>query len=202
MSDLDQTASGVDTLVARAHAARRDGQPRQALATLLDVLEIDGDNAAGRFELALALEDIGHDGDSRAVLAILARDGDDSAGTWSRLGRRLLAEGHLATAEPCLRRALALDAATGPRLELAALLAAKGDAEAAADCYRALPAAAAALVGLGQALTALGRLDEAAEALAGALALDPDLASAKLARRNLALKQGDPVAAWRDAESR
>ena len=202
MSDLAPTALDVDDSIARAQAARRDGRPRQALATLLDLLERDASHAAGRLELALALEDIGRDIESRAVLTTLARDGIDSAELWARTGRHLLNAGHLAAAEPCLRRALALAPTAAPRFDLALLLASQGDAEGAAECFRALPTSAEALIGLSRAMIAAGRLDQAEAALRVALALAPAMIDARLARRELALKRGDLVAAWRDAACR
>ena len=195
----------LDALVLRASTARGDGRPRQALEILLGVLEADPDHAGGRLELALALEDFGRTGEARAALSLLARSGSDSAEVWARLGDRLRDEGRLAAALPCLRRALTLDPTPHRRLELAALLAARGDFKASVDRSREALAAgpdAAGFAGLAEALSALGRFDEAAEAADRAISLAPDLAAARLARHNLALRRGDFAAAWQDADAR
>ncbi len=210
MTLFDDTAGrdpgASDGEIDRALELRRQGRMRDALTCLLAVLETDDANPRARLELAAVLEASGRGSQARTVLAQLARGGDSNPRTWHRLAALLAADGRTAAATACLRRALALDpAATDAHLALAALLARQGDPTAAADCYRTLLSLAplpAAHVGLGDALTTLGRWDEAANEYGRALAQDEDNAAARLGRARLGLLGGDLPAAWRDWEAR
>jgi len=139
----DSTADGnVEGLIAAAVSWRRQGLPRRALAPLIEAMAAAPDHAGARLELALALDEAGLPDESRALLAMLARDGVDAAPVWERLGRELLAEGFLAAAEPCLRRALTLDPVGGPQADLDSLSATRDGAESPDEGRPAMPGTA------------------------------------------------------------
>jgi FkbM family methyltransferase len=215
MAQLDDTdcddpqSEDITSLVARAAALRAQDRPRQALALLLRVLDMAEGHPPALLEMALTLKAFGRSSQARTILSQLVRAGDETPETWLTLGAILRVEGRNAAAEACLRRSLALSpAATAPRLELANLLAATGRHNQAADvCREALALgqasnSAATYTHLGDILTGLERLDEAAEQFDSALAHSPDHGGARLGRSRLALLHGDLTGAWSDAGCR
>lgn len=109
----------------------------------------------------------------------------------------LQGQGRNAEAEACYRQALECQAGhRNAHLNLASLLAARGDADAAIETLRALPASdddPAALTGLGIAYAHLGRRGEAIAALRAAWRLQPERVPVALTLARLLHESGDSV---------
>jgi FkbM family methyltransferase len=196
-----------EALAGRGACLRALGHAHEALVALLEALSRDPRQQAARIELALALRENGRRDEALTLYGLLLKASDAPAEAWHGLARLCMAESRQATAEICLRRAIALaPGSIASRLDLAELLSRQNDLTAAADLYHDVlaiePGAIAAHAGLGQALIGLGRLDEAEDQLERALVMDADNVIAHLARARLNLLAGNLPAAWDDLDSR
>lgn len=196
-----------DALLGIAECHRLADRPRDALQTCLRLLEIDPRHIGARLEMAEALRQIGRVDEAHAIHDLLLHERPDSPYTWCGLARLLNDEVHAEAAEACLRRALALAPAHVPALAaLARHLARQRDHLGAIDVFHdtvsIAPDDPAHHAGLAQSLMALGRLDEAAEWLDRALALDDECVEARLARADLAVMSGRLADSWHDGEWR
>ncbi len=196
-----------DALLATAECHRLAGRPRDALQTCLTLLDIDPRHVSARLEMAEALRLIGRADEAHAIHDLLLHERPDSPYTWCGLAHLLTDERHAEAAEACLRRALALAPAHVPaQAALARLLARQDDHLGAIDVYHdaitLAPDDPAHHSGLALSLMALGRLDEAAERLDRALALDDEWVEGRLARADLAVMSGHLEESWHDAEWR
>ena len=196
-----------DALLAMAECHRLSGRPRDALLACLTLLETDPRHISARLEMAEALRLIGRADEAHAIHDLLLHERPDSPYTWCGLAHLLTDERHAEAAEACLRRALVLAPAHVPaQAALARLLARQGDHLGAIDIYHdaltLAPLDPAHHSGLALSLLALGRLDEAAERLERALALDDEWVEARLARADLAVMSGRLSQSWHDAQWR
>jgi tetratricopeptide (TPR) repeat protein/ADP-heptose:LPS heptosyltransferase len=191
-------------LMAKAQTHLVAGQARDALHTCIRLLEVDPHHMGARTEMAEALRLMGRSEEAHAIHALLLHDRPDSPYTWCGLARLLEDEGHLAAAETCLRRALALSMAHVPaQTVLAQHLINTDNHEGAIDAYHdaiALePDNPAHHTGMALSLMALGRLDEARDRIERAIGLDDDYAEARVAKADILTMAGRAAEAQADA---
>lgn len=145
-------AAAVDTLLAQGLAQLEDGREAEARGTFRAVLAIDAGNVPAHYDLGLIEQ----------------------------------RSGHLAAARRAYEAALDLDPAFAPALFNQGILLEQEDLAAAVDLYRRATAAdpdmAAAWTRLGFGLLELGEDDEAEDALARGVTLDPAMADVKAPR--------------------
>lgn len=203
--ELDSGHTQARLAIAEAH--RLAGRPQDALAACVALLAVDAGHMGARVEMAEALRLLGRNDEAHAIHDLLLHERPDSPRTWCGLAQLLADEDHDASAEACLRRALALDPGHGPsQAALARLLALNGRHDEAIDQYHDAIAIApddpSPQAGMAQSLMALGRFEEAAHRIDRALALDEDSIDAHLARADLSTISGRLERSWSDAERR
>ncbi|MDO8606551.1 MAG: tetratricopeptide repeat protein [Phaeospirillum sp.] len=196
-----------DALLGIAECQRLSGLPHDALQTCQTLLEVNPRHVSARLEMAEVLRQLDRGDEAHAIHDLLLHEHPDSPYTWCGLARLLGDEGQAEAAEACLRRALALAPAHVPALaSLARLLARRGDYPRAMDIFHhaisIAPDDPTHPAGLARSLMALGRLDEAAQWIGRALALDDECVEAHLVRADLAVLSGHLQESWHDAEWR
>ncbi len=191
-----------ESLLRQGRALLATGQSQQALAVLMQALEIAPEDALVRWEMTHALRAAGLVRQAETLERLVLRSADAPAEAWEKKAEQMLEQGLHAATCAALRRAVARKPeAMALRLRLADLER-ESDPGAAVSCYHRLllqaPTLAPAHAGLGAALLTLGRREEARSHLEYALGRDPDNALARVTRARLRLSEGHFAAAWSD----
>ncbi|OAN56033.1 hypothetical protein A6A04_10795 [Paramagnetospirillum marisnigri] len=203
--EVDPDHTEARLAIAQIHL--QSGRPQQALHWCNQILSLDSGHMGARVEMAEAMRLLGRNDDAHAIHELLVHERPTAPMTWCGLARLLADEGHLAAAETCLRRALALAPSHLPSLTaLARHLAKCVRHDEAVDLFHdaiALdPDDPAHHAGMALSLMALGRMEEASLRIDRALALDDENLEARLARADLLVMTGRLAESWRDAEWR
>jgi tetratricopeptide (TPR) repeat protein len=185
-------ARGVDALTqGRLDAAE------QAFREAVKQDATDADALLGLVEVSFARRQLD---EAERRLAAAAKAAPDHPRVLATQGRMLGVKGKTAEAEAALRKAIELDPKlVRPRIDLADLLAARRDHDAAIEQYREVTRLDARHAGahyaLGMSLQAKGQLDAAAESLKAAIERAPDstLAPLALARLELGRRRAAPA---------
>lgn len=180
-----------------ANLLRRSGRLLEAELQYRKALELEPEERSARHSLALTLENLGRHGEAETQCRALLKGNENDPEAWAALGYILTGQNRLFEAEAAYRKALMIDATYGlAHHNLGSLLARMERAEeslASLDQARALGGAGFELsFSRGKALVLLYRLEEAEEAFAHAVALQPRHVDAQLNLARLRYMRADP----------
>jgi tetratricopeptide (TPR) repeat protein len=181
----------------KALAAAQAGRYQEAIGAYEQMLKIDPGNQGVRYDLALALNQLGR---NRESLAALGKPADADALALAGLNYRAL--GDLASAERDFRAAFALE--PGPQIaaDFGIILLDRDKHQEAEKVFRRYPDEVRCLVGLGLVAYATGKNDEAEKSFAAAAVREPDAADIRASLADVYFITGrhqDADTAYREA---